>query len=107
MLKNGKQKFLEQVEKWWPLAKGSIALVHKPCSNKNCQVCKSGKRHPSFILEYMEDGKRRCMHVPKIMVEPLKKAIKNGRLLEKELLRMGKEMILEYRHERDEARNSK
>jgi len=107
MIKDNKQKFLDLVEKSWPVAKGSIALVHKPCTNKNCQICKSGQRHPAFILEYMEEGKRKCMHVPKAMVEVLKKAIENGRLLEKELLRMGKEMILEYRSKRDEAKESK
>jgi hypothetical protein len=106
MIKDNKQKFLDLVEKSWPVAKGSIALVHKPCTNKNCQVCKSGKRHPSFILEYMEEGKRKCMHVPKEMVEVLKKAIENGRLLEKELLKMGKEMILDYRHKRDKVKES-
>jgi hypothetical protein len=54
----------------------------------------------------MEEGKRKCMHVPKAMVEVLKKAIENGRLLEKELLKMGKEMILDYRHKRDKVKES-
>lgn len=107
MIKDNKQKFIEQIEKWWPVAKGSIALVHKPCTNKNCQVCKSGKRHPAFILEYIEEGKRRCMHVPKAMVETMKNAIKNGRFLEKELLKTGKEMILDYRRKRDKVKEGK
>jgi hypothetical protein len=81
----------------WPLAKGSLSEVRKPCIRPNCRACKEGRKHKAFIFSFIKGGKRRCMYVPKGLVPALRKAIANGRKLEKMLVEFGEEMIREYR----------
>ena len=89
--------FLAEVEKHWPAVKGSLAEVRKPCIRPQCRACASGKKHPAFLLSFSQDGKRKCMYVPRDLVAVLQKAIANGRWLEKQLNHMGKQLIQEYR----------
>ena len=96
-----KDDFLAEVIKLWPMAKGSLAEVRKPCIRPSCPVCKRGDRHPSFIFSFMEEGRRKCMHVPRELVPRLRQAILNGRRMEEQLVRAGCEIIREYRCLRD------
>ena len=42
------QRFRQQLLKLWPALKGSLALVHKPCSRPNCPACARG-RHAAAL----------------------------------------------------------
>jgi hypothetical protein len=83
------------------MAKGSLAEVRKPCVRPSCPACKRGDKHPAFILSFMEEGRRKCMHVPRELVPRLRQAILNGRRMEERLVQTGCEMIREYRRLRD------
>lgn len=96
-----KNDFLAEVVELWPMAKGSLAEVRKPCIRPSCRVCKQGDRHPAFIFSFMEGGRRKCMHVPRELVPRLRQAILNGRRMEERLVQTGCKMIREYRHLRD------
>jgi len=92
-----RQNFLKQVEDLWPIARGSVSEVYKPCIRKGCKACESGQKHRSHIYTYREDGKLRCRHVRPEFVEELSLAIENGRKLELILSRFGNELIEELR----------
>ena len=96
------ETFKKKLEKLWPLAKGSISEVRKPCIRPNCPACAKGEKHRAFIFAYMDGKRRRCMHVPLELVPVIRKAIDNARQLEKLLHRQGPELIREYRKKRSE-----
>ena len=94
------QAFLEVLAALWPLAKGSLAEVRKPCIRPNCVACKSGKKHPAWLFSFTQGGKRRCRYVPRELVPVLHKALDNGRQLEKRLVELGVELLTRYRQRR-------
>ena len=95
-----RQAFLKELAGLWPLAKGSLAEVHKPCIRPACRACKEGRRHRAFLFTFALDGKRRCRYVPLELVETLRKALANGRRLERRLFELGVELIENHRRNR-------
>jgi hypothetical protein len=93
------KRFLGQLLSCWPALKGSLAEVRKPCIRPRCKACASGKKHPNYLLAFSEEGRRRCLYVPKEVVPALKRALKNGRRIEKLLYQMGPLLLREYREE--------
>jgi hypothetical protein len=94
------QTFLRAIESVWPLAKGSLARVRKPCIRPDCQTCKTGVKHEAFIFVFSKSGKRRCRYVPQELVPVLRNAIENGRNLQKLISELGEELIKDYRRKR-------
>ena len=85
----------------WPVAKGSLARVARPCGRpKQCAACLSGRRHPMWIFAFRQEGRLRCRYVPEDLVETLRSALANGRKLEKRLAEEGAALIERYRRER-------
>jgi len=91
------KRFLNQLLTFWPALKGSLALVRKPCIRPDCRVCASGKKHPNYLLAFTDQGHRRCLYVPLAMVPVLKRALQNGRRIERLLYQMGPTLLREYR----------
>jgi hypothetical protein len=81
----------------WPAIKGSLAEVRKPCIRPNCPVCARGDKHPNYLLAFTEQGRRRCLYVPKAMVATLERALENGRQIEKLLYQMGPALLKQFR----------
>lgn len=102
-----RNRFLEEVQELWPLAKGALTEVKKTCIQPGCKACASGKKHPVWIYTFWEQGRQRCLYVPRRFVVPLRQAINNGRQLEALLTRLGREMIYTYRMERDRFKSRK
>jgi hypothetical protein len=94
------QAFLDELAALWPLAKGSLAQVRKPCIRPNCAACRSGRKHPAWLFSFTQAGKRRCRYVPAELAPTLRKALDNGRLLEKRLSELGVELLQRYRQSR-------
>jgi hypothetical protein len=90
---------LAELTRRWPLAKGSLVEVRKPCVRPRCLACQSGRRHPAFIFSFMEKGRRRCMYVPRALVAALRRAIENGRWMEGQIAQQGRLLIEEFRRE--------
>lgn len=98
---DSREAFLAETRKLWPVAKGSLAHVARPCGRpKTCTACRSGRRHPMWIFSFRQEGRARCRYVPEDLVEPLRRALANGRKLEKRLVAEGAAMIARYRRER-------
>jgi len=89
----GRERFLAQIARLWPAAKGSVAEVHKPCVRARCRACAEGRKHRAFILSYKAGGRRRCLYVPAERVAALRMAIAHGRQIE-QLLSQGGAMLV-------------
>lgn len=85
--------FFEEIAAFWPIAKGSLSEVRKPCNRKGCKACAAGIKHPAFIYTYRKDGKLRCLHVRPEFVEQIRQAIENGRKLEQRLAGLGRDYV--------------
>jgi len=86
--------FLDELATLWPVAKGSLAEVRKPCGRTTCVPCQEGRKHPAFIFTFRRNGKTLCRHVPRNLVPRLRQAIANGRRMEEALVRAGEGLIL-------------
>jgi hypothetical protein len=95
------QAFLAEVAGLWPLAKGSLTQVRKPCIRPNCPACLSGRKHPAVLFSFARRGKRVCRYVPAELAPVLRQALANGRRLEARLAELGEELLLRYRRQRD------
>src|SRR5258708_5465601 len=91
------QRFLDKLLRLWPALKGSLALVRKPCIRPNCRACARGDKHLNYLLAFTQKGRRRCLYVPRAMVPALKRALENGRRIERLLYDMGPALLREYR----------
>lgn len=91
---------LAEIPRHWPMAKGSVAEVRKPCVRPNCRACASGRKHPAFLFSFTEKGRRRCLYVPRDLVPALRQAIANGRWMEDQMRRLGVRLIEEHRRHR-------
>jgi len=98
--------FQTQVARLWPLAKGSVAEVRKPCVRPNCPACQQGRKHRAFIFTYREGGKTHCRYVPADLVAQLRAALRNGRELEQALVRLGPQLIEHHRRQRQGAQHA-
>jgi hypothetical protein len=93
--------FLDELAGLWPLAKGSLTLVRKPCIRPDCPACRSGKKHPAWLFSFPQAGKRVCRYVPAELAPLLQQALANGRRLERRLAELGAELLERYRRQRD------
>jgi hypothetical protein len=96
----GQERFLAQIGRLWPAAKGSVAEVRKPCIRAGCKACAEGRKHRAFILAYKEGKRRRCLYVPAARVVSLRAAIANGRRIEQLLSECGAAMVKQARQRR-------
>jgi len=94
------QAFLDELAGLWPLAKGSLAEVRKPCIRPNCPACRQGRKHRAWLFSFSQGGKRRCRYVPLELVPSLRQALDNGRQLERRLVELGVDLLQRYRQER-------
>jgi hypothetical protein len=92
--------FQQQLARLWPVLKGSLSEIHKPCIRPNCSACARGDKHAAFILSFTQDGRRRCMYVPAELVPLLRQGLENGRILEALLSELGPRLLRYYREQR-------
>ena len=94
-----KDAFLEKLAALWPVAKGSLTLTRSPCTRKNCKECASGRKHPKLIFTFREGGRLRGMYVRPAHEGPVRKAIANGRELERLMAGAGRDLVLSPRQD--------
>jgi hypothetical protein len=91
------QEFLKKLLPLWPALKGSLALVYKPCIRPHCPACARGDKHPNYLLAFTDQGKRRCLYVPRAMVPVIRRALANGRRIQQLLYATGPALLRDYR----------
>ena len=60
------------------LLPGSLSPQHLRCGKKNCH-CADGEGHPVWTLTFMAGGKKHVQHVPKHLVEEVRRRVEAGR----------------------------
>jgi len=96
--------FQSELAGLWPLARGSLTMVRKPCIRPGCPACARGVKHAAYILMTRDKGARLCLYVPQELAPLLREAIRNGKILERRLARLALQMILAYRAQRRKQR---
>jgi hypothetical protein len=91
------QQLFLKLSALWPALKGSLARVRKPCTRPHCRACARGHKHLAYLLAFTDQGRRRCLYVPKAMAPVLARALENGRRIEELLYAMGPALLREYR----------
>jgi hypothetical protein len=71
--------FFDAIQKFWPVAIGSISLRKSPCIRENCSACASGIGHSSYALSGYRGNRRFSVYVPDELASDIQKAIENGR----------------------------
>lgn len=104
---DAKAWFVAEVSKLWPVARGSLSYVRKPCIHPNCAACARGDKHPSWIFSIYHEGRQRCMYVPEDLVGTLRQAISNGRGVEQLLAESGMALVYEHRRRRGRQKRSR
>jgi len=94
------ERFIEELRRLWPVARGSLCEVAKPCVREGCAECARGDKHPSFIFSYRQDGTQRCLYVPRELVPSLRRAIDGGRWVESRMSELGAALVFAYRQGR-------
>jgi hypothetical protein len=96
-----KEAFMAKVTDLWPVAKGSLSQTHSPCIRKNCTACASGRQHPKLLFTFRENGKLKGLYVRPVHAERVRRAVANGRELERRMADAGRELVLALRKEAD------
>jgi hypothetical protein len=60
------------------LLPGSLSIRYSRCRKPNCH-CAQGEGHPLWSLTFMVDGKKRVQHIPKHLLEDVRKQVEAGR----------------------------
>jgi hypothetical protein len=60
------------------LLPGCLSIRHSRCKTPNCH-CAEGEGHPLWSLTFMVDGKKHVQHIPKHLVESVRKRVEAGR----------------------------
>lgn len=100
-------RFMKEISALWPLARGTLAEIRKPCIRSECKACASGKKHPTLVYMFMENSRQRCMYVPRELEAQLRQAIANWKGLAARISPLGRELIRGYRTERDYKKQGK
>lgn len=98
------ERFLDELRRRWPIARGSLCEVAKPCVRAGCAACAQGDKHRSFIFSYRQAGTQRCLYVPRELVPELGRAIQGGQWLERRLNELGAALVFTHRQQRGAPR---
>lgn len=101
---NDLAQFVEALRKIWPVARGSLSEVYKPCIRPSCPACARDEKHCAFIFSYRKQGRQRCLYVPRDLVPTLRRALENGRWVEQRMTEIGEGLILAHRQNRQVKR---
>jgi len=93
-------RLVNEIRKLWPIARGTLAEVAKPCIRPTCTACERGAGHAAFNLTFRKGGKQRCLYVPRDLVPALERALENGRRIEERMVEIAEGLILEHRQRR-------
>jgi hypothetical protein len=92
-----------EAAKLWPALLGSLSFRRSPCVRENCPACKSGERHPSYVLYGRVEGRRIAIYVPEELVPEVRHSLDNGRALQELLQQAAPRYIKALKRERAKA----
>ena len=87
----------------WPAILGSLSLRRAPCVRKNCQACRSGEQHLSYVLYGTLKGRRFTLYIPEDLVPEVRRCLDNGRALQELLFEAGPHYIKALKRQRSSS----
>lgn len=96
--------FRKELGELWPAALGSLSLRRSPCIREKCHACETGEQHPSYVLYVRHGGRRLALYVPDSFVPDVRRAIENGRALQRLLSEAGIRYVRALKAERGRKR---
>src|SRR6516162_515120 len=84
----------------WPAILGSLSLRRSPCIRENCQACRSGEQHPSYVLYGRRKGRRFSVYIPEELVPEVRRCLDNGRALQELLYEAAARYVKALKRER-------
>jgi len=88
------------------LLPGSLTLNLTRCGQPRCH-CATGKGHPSWVLTFMVNGKRRVERIPKDWVDEVRRRVEAGREFQdavREVLAANAQLLVLARKQRRKQR---
>lgn len=68
-----------------PAILGSLSQRRAPCIRPNCQACRSGEQHLSWVLYGRAQGRRFSIYIPENLVPEVQRCLDKGRALQEAL----------------------
>lgn len=99
--------FKNEVQKLWPVAKGSFGLRKNTCVRSDCKACKKGKGHPVYTLHIGVKDRKTSIYIPEDLAGTVEKAVSNGRELEKLAVLAGERYVKALKRERERERKKR
>jgi hypothetical protein len=84
----------------WPAIFGSLSLRRAPCVRENCEACRCGEQHQSYVLYGRLKGRRFTVYIPEDLVPEVRRCLDNGRALQELLFEAGPRYIKALKRQR-------
>jgi hypothetical protein len=88
---------------------GSLSLSHLRCGKPTCH-CADDRGHPVWSLTYMVQGEKRVQHIPKELVEEVRRRVEQGREFQdavREVLAANAQLLVLERQHRKKPKKKK
>ena len=95
--------FESQAADAFPAILGSLSLRRAPCIRANCQACRSGEQHSSWVLYGRAKGRRFSVYVPEDLVPELQHCLDRGRALQELLFEAGPRYVRALKREKGKS----
>jgi hypothetical protein len=88
---------------------GSLSLSHLRCGKPTCH-CAEDRGHPVWSLTFMVQGKKRVQHIPKELVEEVRRRVEAGREFQdavRDVLTANAQLLVLARQQRKKPKKKK
>jgi hypothetical protein len=87
----------------WPAFFGSLSLRRAPCMRENCEACRSGDQHQSYVLYGRLKGRRYSVYIPEELVPDVRRCLENGHALQEALFEAAPRYVKALKRSRAKA----
>jgi len=87
------KEWVAEVKALGPAIKGSLTQFKRKCGKTGCKKCASGEGHLTWQLSYYSEGVHKNCHVGPGQLEAVRKALENGKILEKIMSNNGFKLV--------------
>ena len=98
------RRWLEkQAAEAFPAILGSLSLRRAPCIRANCQACRSGEQHRSWVLYGRAKEHRFSIYVPEDLVPEIRRCLDKGRALQELLFEAAPRYVQALKREKSKS----
>jgi hypothetical protein len=101
---NDVRRWLEkEAAEAFPAILGSLSLRRAPCIRANCEACRSGEQHASWVLYGRVKGRRFSIYIPEDLVAEIQRCLDNGRALQEMLFEAAPRYVQALKREKSKS----